>query len=192
MRGCPVGAASKEGRLAEGLLSLLLHPGQASQQQRIARSHACAGHPLPQSTHLMGFALPHPCPHPLLCSGWRTPTRRPQGLLEGRRRGMRSWLRPRHTSGAWGVPRDWRCCVLLSSLLLLPLLLLPLLVVSCVPLRCIAAPCKGHATHVAFPIHSSHLTNITRRKLHAYLEPRMLRRMKAVCLAGQMPPKVGW
>lgn len=29
------------------------------------------------------------------------------------------------------------------------------------------------------------------RKLHAYLEPRMLRRMKAVCLAGQMPPKVG-
>jgi SNF2 family DNA or RNA helicase len=28
------------------------------------------------------------------------------------------------------------------------------------------------------------------RKLHAYLEPRMLRRMKAVCLAGQMPPKI--
>ncbi|PSC69245.1 chromodomain-helicase-DNA-binding 3 isoform X2 [Micractinium conductrix] len=28
------------------------------------------------------------------------------------------------------------------------------------------------------------------RKLHAYLEPRMLRRMKAICLAGQMPPKI--
>lgn len=52
-----------------------------------------------------------------------------------------------------------------------------------------------HYSSCSVPVESEqhmHACNsfFARRKLHAYLEPRMLRRMKAVCLAGQMPPKV--
>lgn len=151
---CPVCTVCREGHQAEGLLRLPLHSGQPRQQQCTARWLACAGHPLPQHS-LQVYALPHPRPHPLLCSVWRTPTRQPQGLpVEGRRRGMRSWLRPRHTSGGCGVSTclellavecccsrrccSRRCCCCRCWL-------------SPVSLLCTAAACKGHATMLPPP-----------------------------------------